>query len=231
MRYSYKYRKVNKDYGYLKAFEKILGIPLGGEPKENIHVFSVELDGYKRSLHNGLFNYSAALYLGNVSSRNESARFKNAAAETASQFTRSEVKLDYRQLLTPYWEFHTNLKLQHSSNTLHDSEKLQLGGANGVRGYGDGDASGDEGYLSSTEFVWHTKVPGLTFNAFFDIGGAGDKLAHDIQTIRSWGTGVGYSKPNDYFFKFEYARKIGNNKNVTSDYTRNRLWFIAGKIF
>ena len=231
LRYGYKYRKVDKYYGYVKDFENFLGISLGGEPKENIHDFSLELVGYKRSLSNSLFNYSAGIYFGNVSSRNESAVVKNMAAQTASQFTRSEVKLDYRQLLTPHFEFHTNFKLQNASNNLHDSEKLQLGGASGVRGYGDGDASGDEGYLSTTEFIWHTKVPGLTFSTFFDIGGCGNKLNHDIQTIRSWGTGLGYSKPNDYFFKFEYARKIGNNENVTNDFTRNRLWFMAGKIF
>lgn len=52
-----------------------------------------------------------------------------------------------------------------------------------------------------------------------------------FQAGRSWGTGLGYSKLNDYFCKLEYARKIGNNKSVTRDYTRNRIWFIVGKIF
>ena len=232
LNYSYKYRKVDEYVGLIKTIEHFFGYKTGdGEPESNVRTFAIGLNGYKRSLHNALFNYGFTIYHGHLSSRNEDASIRNQIRHTAGDFTRSELKLDYRQLFTDYWEVHTNFKLQNSSKALGSSEQLQLGGANGVRGYSDGDASGDEGYMSTTEVVWHTKVPGLTFNVFFDIGGAGNKRQHDIRTIRSWGSGLGYSQQNNFFLKFEYARKIGLNKEVTNDFSRNRLWFMAGKIF
>lgn len=222
--YGYKFRNVTTSI-------KIDGIPLDLDDKRYVHTFSVGLKGYKRSLHNDLFNYSFTVYNGYVSNRSPYSRFIDSLNGVSGSFYKSQLTADYRKLFGKYWEFHTNLLVQNASKTLYSSERLILGGANGVRGYADGDGSGDMGYLSKSEFIWHTKFEGLSFSLFFDIGGVGDKRDHELETMRSWGIGLNYSKPNDYFFRVDYARKIGNNINVASDNRRDRIWFMAGKIF
>ena len=222
--YGYKFRNVTTSI-------KIDGIPLDLDDKRYVHTFSVGLKGYKRSLHNDLFNYSFTVYNGYVSNRSPYAKFIDSLNGVSGSFYKSQLTADYRKLFGKYWEFHTNLLVQNASKNLYSSERLILGGANGVRGYADGDGSGDMGYLSKSEFIWHTKFEGLSFSLFFDIGGVGDKGDHELETMRAWGLGMNYSKPNDYFFRVDYARKIGNNINVASDNRRDRIWFMAGKIF
>ena len=100
-----------------------------------------------------------------------------------------------------------------------------------MRGYADGDGSGDEGYLSKSEIIWHTGEPGLSLSVFFDIGGTGTKSENNIQTIRSWGLEANYTKPNDYFVKLDWARRIGINQLVATDNKKHRFWFMVGKIF
>ncbi len=232
--YGYKFRDYTQTMQY-KIDLSALGLGTFTQRfqgENHIHTFSLGFNGYKRSLHNDLFNYAFTLYDGHLSPRTESAREMAEDGYTKGNFVRSEMELDYRKLFSSYWEFHTNFLLQNSSKNLSSAEQMTLGGANGVRGYADGDASGDEGYLSKTEMIWHTKVDGLSFNVFFDIGGTGVKTNHDINTIRSWGVQANYSKANDYFIRLDYARKIGNNPLVASvNDARQRFWFMAGKIF
>ncbi len=213
------------DYKFRNIKDHIKLINYNG--KKYLSVASTGLSGYLRK-HNSIFNYGVKVYGGHVSGRNELTNL--LYGRIMGDFARGEVTLDYRKNLGKYWEGHTNMLWQEASKNLNGSEQIQLGGAHGVRGYADSEGSGDKGYLSKTEFIWHPKVSGLTFNLFFDIGGSGLK-SDDIHTIRSWGLGTAYAKPNDYFIKVDYARKIGNNKAVTLDSTRQRWWFMAGKIF
>ena len=196
-----------------------------------MHTLSLGFSGYKRSLSNDLFNYSFTFYAGRNNPQSDDAQAVADLSESDGTFFKSQLNLDYRKLFNRSFEFHTNIMLQNASKSLNSSEQLQIGGANGVRGYADGDGAGDEGYLTRTEFIWHTDVPNLSLSAFFDIGGAGYKYDHDIHTIKSWGLELNYAKPNDYFIKLDYARKLGNNQLVASDDKKNRFWFMVGKIF
>ncbi len=220
LEYAYKFRDVKE---HIRLFSL--------ENDRYVHTFSIGFKGYRRSAFNDLFNYSFTVYNGVVSNKSEYAELQDEYTHTSGSFTRSQLMLDYRKLLSPCVEFHSQLTWQNASKTLNSSEKLTLGGANGVRGYADGDSSGDEGYLTKNELVWHTDIPGLSTSLFLDIGGSGNKIEHDIKTIRSWGIGLNYSKPNDFFVRMDYARKIGNNLQVASDDVRQRFWFMVGKIF
>ena len=235
--YGYKFRQVTNSANYDFSSYGIIAelfpelFPTHNQNESHVHTFSVGFSGYKRSLSNDLFNYSFTLYAGRHNPRTDDAQAVADLAGSDGNFFKSYLMLDYRKLFTKSFEFHTNINLQKASRSLNSSEQLQIGGANGVRGYADGDGAGDEGYLTRTEFIWHTDVPNLSLSAFFDIGGAGYKYDHDIHTIRSCGLELNYAKPNDYFIKLDYARKIGNNRLVASDDKKNRFWFMVGKIF
>ena len=235
--YGYKFRQVTNsaDYDFssygiaAQLFPELF--PTHNQNESHVHTLSLGVSGYKRSLSNDLFNYSFNLYYGRNNPRTDAARDAADITDSNGKFFKSTLMLDYRKLFSNSFEFHTNLNFQKSGRGLNSSEQMQIGGANGVRGYADGDGYGDEGYLTRTELIWHTDVPNLSLSAFLDIGGAGYKVEHDIHTIRSWGIELNYAKPNDYFIKLDYARKIGNNLEVASDDKNNRFWFMAGKIF
>lgn len=235
--YGYKFRQVTNtaDYDFssygiaAQLFPDLF--PTHSTNESHVHTLSIGFSGYKRSLSNDLFNYAFNIFYGRNNPRSDAARDAAEITDSNGKFFKSTVMLDYRKLFSKSFEFHTNLNFQKSSKGLNSSEQMQIGGANGVRGYADGDGYGDEGYLTRTELIWHTDVPNLSLSAFLDIGGAGYKVDHDIHTIKSWGIELNYSKPNDYFVKLDYARKIGNNPAIASDDKKNRFWFMAGKIF
>lgn len=235
--YGYKFRKVVSSVDYDFSSYGIIAMlfpemfPTHSRNENYVHTASLGFSGYNRSLFNDLFNYSFTLYGGYNSPRTDSARDVAEITNSEGRFFKSQLVLDYRKLFTKSFEFHTNILVQNASKGLNSSEQLQIGGATGVRGYADGDGAGDEGYLTRTELIWHTGEPGLSFSAFLDIGGAGYKTEHDLHSIKSWGIEANYVKPNDYFIKLDYARKIGNNLQVASDDKRQRFWFMVGKIF
>lgn len=235
--YGYKFRQVTSSVNYdfssygiwAELFPEMF--PTHNTNESHVHTFNLGFSGYKRSAFNDLFNYSFNLYAGQHSPQNDSAQEIADLTNSSGHFFKSQLNLDYRKLFSKAFEFHTNITVQNASKSLNSAEQMQIGGANGVRGYADGDDTGDEGYLTRTEFIWHTDVPNLSLSTFLDVGGAGYKSDHDIHTIKSWGIELNYAKPNDYFVKLDYARKIGNNLQVASDDKKQRFWFMVGKIF
>ena len=122
---------------------------------------------------------------------------------------------------------------QLASQNLDSSEHIYLGGARGVRAYPQGEASGDTGALGTVELRYHTPVKGLLLSTYFDAGHVRiEKNGSDSMTLKGWGNGLIYSKPDDWFARFDYARRIGSDANMSEDArSRQRMWFIAGKVF
>ena len=51
-------------------------------------------------------------------------------------------------------------------------------------------------------------------------------------TLKGWGIGLAYSKPDDWFARFDYARRIGSDAAMSDEAkSRQRMWFLAGKVF
>ena len=75
----------------------------------------------------------------------------------------------------------------------------------------------------------------LSVSTFFDIGHV--KYTHNGimpggTTLKGWGVGILWQKENDFFARLDYAQRIGLGNDVTEDaHSKQRLWFIIGKIF
>ena len=122
---------------------------------------------------------------------------------------------------------------QLASRALDGSEQFFLGGINGVRAYANGDYYGDSGYTATGEIRYETGVPGLELAAFIDVGAVKNlATAHnDIDHLAGWGVGLRYSKPNDWYAQFDFARKINGLPDRDGGDDDFRLWFQVYKMF
>lgn len=154
----------------------------------------------------------------------------NDGLKTAGSYTK--VHLDFKRL--QYLQDHLNLYLslsgQLASKNLDSSEKFYLGGANGVRAYPQGEASGDQGYLFTGELRWDA-MPKVQLAAYIDIGrvsinknplpDAGD----NSRTLSGMGVGVILNSRKDYTARLDYAWKLGS-ETADSDTDKGGRWWM-----
>ena len=129
---------------------------------------------------------------------------------------------------------------QFAANNLDISEKMELGGAYGVRAYPEGEAYGDEGYLATLEArlllpKWLESLPGeMQAISFVDTGwvrfNESPWLPGPNEATRS-GVGVGLTwvTPNDFTATAFYAHRIGPPATSAPDH--GRFWVQLVKYF
>lgn len=83
------------------------------------------------------------------------------------------------------------------------------------------------------ELRYSTPVPYLSLAAFTDWGEVNlSKSYGQHRNLAGWGVGIEYAKPNDYFLRLDYARKLDGEKFQSEAEDKNgRLWFLAYKVF
>ena len=131
---------------------------------------------------------------------------------------------------------------QVASKNLDVSEKMELGGMNGVRAYPEGEAYADEGYLATLEGRmalpnFSDRLPGrVQLIGFVDTGSvrinhspwaAGDNR----RTLSGAGVGVNWSDPGNFAVRAYYARKLGSGKATSSPDRSGRFWIQLVKFF
>lgn len=123
---------------------------------------------------------------------------------------------------------------QYSPNRLPSSEELHIGGAGTVRGYSQGEYSGDRGYYGTLEL----RVPLLNKDnfmlqlaAFSDFGRAmindplpGEENLKD-KTIISGGLGLRANFTRYLRFQLDWAKTIGAEAPLDSDADEKGVWY------
>ena len=231
-------RKLEWRFGYdYRNLEDNLGQFAGAaDSKKHSHSVHVGLEGYNR-WQGTYLDYSTTLTAGTLGTDTDFARQQAENFKTDGGFTKLEASMTGVQALGHQTDVMLKLSGQTAFHNLDSSEDFYLGGANGVRAYPQGEASGDEGVLGTLELRYHTKLPGLTLSTYFDAGTT-RSLHRSIQgwnsttTLKGWGIGVSYTRPNDWFARFDYARRIGGFENMSEEAkSKDRMWFILGKIW
>lgn len=131
---------------------------------------------------------------------------------------------------------------QLASKNLDVSEKMGLGGMNGVRAYPEGEAYADQGYLVTLEARLDLpgllqKVPGqVQLVAFVDAGSVtinknpwapGDNR----RTLSGAGVGVNWADPGNFLVRAYYARKLGDDVALSAPDKSGRFWVQLVKFF
>jgi hemolysin activation/secretion protein len=144
------------------------------------------------------------------------------------QGTFSKVNGGFYQLqsFTPSWSWQLQARGQlNTGRNLESSERIALGGVDGVRAYPSGEGVGDHGWLVSTDLRYaFTSAPGLSLSAFVDAGGVRrySKNVTDVlmmgqtsnrYTLAGAGVGARY-EGSAATVSLQVARPIGSNRGA-----------------
>lgn len=231
VRYGYDYRKLKDKNIFM-------------DTRKHSHAGYLGLDGFERR-KGSLINYNVKVTTGALVMDSEWAR--RDYGMTKGRYTKGELGITAVERLGNGADVMIKANGQIASHNLDGSERMYLGGANGVRAYPQGEGSGDEGIMGSIETRFYTKVPGLVFSTYFDIGhvwyrndGAPTRretIGNPGQyssgmTLAGYGAALSYTKPNDWFARLDYARRIGGDPNLSEKaQAKGRAWFMLGKIW
>ncbi|MFJ7566474.1 ShlB/FhaC/HecB family hemolysin secretion/activation protein [Herminiimonas sp. NPDC097707] len=131
---------------------------------------------------------------------------------------------------------------QLASKNLDTSEKMGLGGANGVRAYPEGEAYADQGYVLNLEV--RALLPRLSERqsgqmqliGFVDTGTATLNknpwvAGQNRRTLSGAGVGFNWVDNDNFVVKAYYARKLGNATAMSAPDKTGRFWLQAAKYF
>lgn len=201
--------------------------------KKHSYAFNLGLDGLIRKPGISLA-YNVGVTTGTLVPDSAAADLIATAGDTKGCFTKGTFDITGVHAFSKHFDVMLKLSGQKAASNLDSSEHIYLGGAKGVRAYPQGEASGDEGVLGTIELRYHTKVKGLTLSTYFDAGhvNIGKSGGEGNMTLKGWGIGLTYVQPDNWFARLDYARRIGSDELMSQDaHSRQRVWFLAGKMF
>ncbi len=189
----------------------------------------------------GWDNYSLYVSIGNLDIKTPLARALDAASlRTQGGYSKLNFSVDRLQTVYGPFEIFAGVRGQFAGKNLDITEKMELGGAYGVRAYPEGEDYGDEGYVATLEGrVWLPKVwdelPGrMQFVGFVDTGWVRfDKSPFfpgpNSATRSGAGVGLNWADNDDFAVRLAYAHILGS-KPISAPGT-GQFWFEVVKFF
>jgi hemolysin activation/secretion protein len=231
------------EYDAKKFQDRIDAVPSVTDKKARVLMASLYGDHTDNLGGGGLTAYSVTGSTGTIDIQTAEARTADASsARSNGHFNKLAFNASRSQNLSGPFSLYAGISGQVASKNLDVSEKMELGGMNGVRAYPEGEAYADEGYLLTIEGrmqlpMFSDRMPGrLQLVAFVDGGSvrtnrnpwtAGDNR----RTLSGAGVGLVWSDPGNFMVRTYYARKLGNEKATSSPDKSGRFWIQGVKYF
>ena len=192
----------------------------------------------------GIMNYSVTWTHGQVNIETPSNLANDAVTvQTHGPYNKYAFNTMRLQHVTDNLSFYAAVNGQFADKNLDISEKMELGGANAVRAYPEGEDYADEGYVVNLELRQAlpklTHVPGqfqliafvdsgaVTFNKTLYAGYTGANTAN----LSGAGVGVNWIANNDFVIKAYIARRIDQTPAVSAPDSLSRFWLQGVKYF
>lgn len=223
--------------------DRVDAVPAATERASRVLMASVFGDHRDDFGDGGVSTYFATWSSGRLDIRTPAARAMDAAtARTDGHFNKLSFGAARTQRISGPFSLHAGASGQMASKNLDVSEKMSLGGMNGVRAFPEGEAYGDEGYLLTLEARMDLPplppgMPGtMQLVAFADTGTvrtnrqpwtAGDNR----RTLSGAGVGLNWGDPGNFLLRAFYARKLGSETALSAPDASGRIWVQAIKYF
>jgi hemolysin activation/secretion protein len=226
-----------------KTFKDELGVPPGSARRKTLALHA-GLSGDARDGFGGGGRtfYAANWTHGDLDLKTPAVRAADAlTARTQGGYDKLELSAARIQTVTGALSLYGAARGQVASGNLDISEKMELGGAYGVRAYPEGEAYGDQGYILTLEARlllsdgW-IKLPGeVQLFAFADAGAvtiAKSPWFAGPNTARRSGAGVGaaWATDNGFVLKATYAHRLGV-RATSGPSAPGRGWIQVAKLF
>ena len=191
----------------------------------------------------GISSYAATWTHGKLDLQSADAQVADAAtARTAGSYDKFGLSFTHGQSLTDSTFLYTTFTAQAAQRNLDISEKFQLGGANGVRAYPEGEAHGDQGYLMTLELrqtlprLWDAQPGLMQVLGFVDTGTVlANKTpwapGENHRTLSGAGVGLNWGDERSFIAKASLAHRIGNQKATSAPDSATRFWLQVVKYF
>ena len=204
-------------------------------------VLAAQVSGFYRDLNpgGGTGTYALQLSHGHINLDGSlSQQTDSTTVQTAGMFDKLRVNGTWQQSLSTQTTAFVSYTGQVADRNLDSSEKMQLGGMNGVRAYPTGEGSGSDAQLVQLE-LRHRLESGVNLTGFYDWGqiwlqhdpSYPGGPQHNRNTYKGFGASVAFTNDDGVNFKATWARRQGSNPNPTQtgndqDGTRdrNRYW-------
>jgi hemolysin activation/secretion protein len=128
---------------------------------------TLSFDVRDQFLHAGITFGALSWTRGKLGMNGDTQATDAASARSAGSFNRFNVDLARIQSLNDRFDVYARVSAQWTGHNLDSSEKLGLGGVNGVRAYPNGEGYGDMGWVAQTEvrYAVGAVVPYLFYDA------------------------------------------------------------------
>ena len=191
----------------------------------------------------GSTSFSATGSVGNIDIGSAAMRAQDAAtARSNGRFEKVAFNVARLQTVSDSVSVYAALTGQIASKNLDVSEKMELGGVDGVRAYPEGEAYGDRGYLLAVEARWRlpafsSEQPGqLQLVGFVDAGRVTLNQTPwapgtNRRTLTGAGVGLNWVGYQNVVVRFSYARRLGDEPAQSAPDRSGRVWLQVIKYF
>ena len=193
--------------------------------------------------HGGSTSFWATGSVGNIDIGSAAMRAQDAAtARSNGRFEQVAFNVARLQTVSDSVSVYAALTGQIASKNLDVSEKMELGGVDGVRAYPEGEAYGDRGYLLAVEARWQLPAfssgqPGqLQLVGFVDAGRVTLNQTPwapgtNRRTLTGAGVGLNWAGYQNVVVRFSYARRLGDEPAQSAPDRSGRVWLQVIKYF
>jgi hemolysin activation/secretion protein len=191
----------------------------------------------------GWDQFSLGYTFGDLDIRTPAARFiDQATAHSNGDYGKLAYSVSRLQTVYGPLSIYGLIRGQVASKNLDISEKMELGGAYGVRAYAEGAIYGDDGYVATLEArlllpPLPAPIPGrVQLIGFVDTGDVSINHSpwfHGGNHVAVSGGGGGFNwvAANNFVVKVTYAHTLGDATGVPGSVSASRVWVQLDKLF
>jgi hemolysin activation/secretion protein len=198
---------------------------------KTVKLFSAQLSGYGQA-ESLAYTFLGAYTHGRVNLLTPQFKADDAAGrDTQGGYNKLVAVGTGTWSFAPNWSLYGSLYGQWAGKNLDSSERLSLGGAQGVRAYPQGEASGDEGYLGSIELRYTWPLRPVQVFGFVDAGHVrfnadNSRLAAspNHRDLAGGGVGLIWTVRQDLAIRGMVATRFGSEEALAEPDRRTRLW-------